>query len=539
MKKNVVLNALLIFFSSFLLASCVKTELYDDLSLSEKTISLRMGEESTVLITGGSGSYKVQSDDSNIASAVLEKDKILITGKTLGITLIKVSDTLSGQSDNIKVSVEVPHLELSVNSLAIEGKGSKEILITKGSGSYQVKSEDPAIVSASINESTIVVTSEALGSTLIIIEDVLSKENVKVPVTVEAGRYELSLNQIIDMLNIPNSELFNTLALSFMEEVNTNQLYQYLYITNTEGVNTKMKVELVPSNEKWAIAVQPEEGEDNLDFFNKILNLLWTNKKAGFRSAQLLAYDDNGAPVEDHPTIFDDANKFKNELSNVDLKKVLARVGFRTTNGSVEIQNNKGVGTLYIRPLLNHDNFKWYQKMYFGANFDKTLSELFYIVESSGFIPAPPFLQLFIIEGKDQREELFNLVFFAVSGQPISRIEASYFALNENVESAKKYWIELMKSDNVSERFGIFENTMILPLSSDAQPIELKSIQETIEWVQNNDLTNETAVLPIFRVEGERVIIPQLTSSGLVVIMDSLSKSTSARKNYSRLYRAE
>ncbi len=76
-----------------------------ELSLSVNEISLDKGNNATIVITSGYGSYTVSSNDTNIADATLVGSTVIITGKNGGTTVVKVIDTISGIMKEVSVTV--------------------------------------------------------------------------------------------------------------------------------------------------------------------------------------------------------------------------------------------------------------------------------------------------------------------------------------------------------------------------------------------------------------------------------------------------
>ncbi len=76
-----------------------------DLTLSEKTFKLKLGESRTTQILTGSGEYKVRSEAPNIATAVLSGTSIAIQAVAKGTANIVVEDTKSNQEQRIVVEV--------------------------------------------------------------------------------------------------------------------------------------------------------------------------------------------------------------------------------------------------------------------------------------------------------------------------------------------------------------------------------------------------------------------------------------------------
>ena len=77
-----------------------------ELSLGVNEISLSKGNSATIVITSGYGSYTVSSTDTDIADATLSGSTVIITGKNVGTTVVKVIDTISGNMQEITVAVK-------------------------------------------------------------------------------------------------------------------------------------------------------------------------------------------------------------------------------------------------------------------------------------------------------------------------------------------------------------------------------------------------------------------------------------------------
>ena len=76
-----------------------------ELSISSSEIFLRKDNSATIVITSGYGSYTASSADTNIADASLSGSTVIITGKKGGTTVVKVIDTISGNMEEISVTV--------------------------------------------------------------------------------------------------------------------------------------------------------------------------------------------------------------------------------------------------------------------------------------------------------------------------------------------------------------------------------------------------------------------------------------------------
>ena len=76
------------------------------LALSAPPLKLKIGDEETVSVTSGNGSYDVQSSDTNVATAVMEGSSVVVTAVGAGTATITVTDRRSGETAAIEVTVD-------------------------------------------------------------------------------------------------------------------------------------------------------------------------------------------------------------------------------------------------------------------------------------------------------------------------------------------------------------------------------------------------------------------------------------------------
>lgn len=155
-----------------------------DLSLSVNEISLSKGNNVTIVITSGYGSYTVTSTDTNIADATLSGSTVIITGKNGGTTVVKVIDTISGDMQEVNVQVLTP-LSFSANSAELIIGETTTIDITSGNGNYEVTSSNVNVVEASLSGTTIVLTGKAKGIATVTVKDVVTGSTEDISVTVK------------------------------------------------------------------------------------------------------------------------------------------------------------------------------------------------------------------------------------------------------------------------------------------------------------------------------------------------------------------
>ena len=172
------------------------TVAYLPLALSSSSVSLIVGDEGTVEITSGSGSYSVQSSDSEIATAVVDGTSVKVTAAGTGSATITVIDTKSGQTATIEVTVDYLPLVLSSNSLTLTIGDESSVNITSGSGNYSVESSDDNVVFAELDGNAVSILAYGGGSATITVTDTQSGQMATIEVTVDYLPLELSASSL-------------------------------------------------------------------------------------------------------------------------------------------------------------------------------------------------------------------------------------------------------------------------------------------------------------------------------------------------------
>ncbi len=82
-----------------------KIDKLNELILSTNSVSLNVGQTTTVDITSGSGSYVIESSDEHVATAFVDGSTISVNALNVGESTITVSDKVTGQTATILVTV--------------------------------------------------------------------------------------------------------------------------------------------------------------------------------------------------------------------------------------------------------------------------------------------------------------------------------------------------------------------------------------------------------------------------------------------------
>lgn len=155
------------------------------LSVNTSDITLTAGETKQFTITGGTGFYKISSDDTSVATARVGGSTMSdgkVTGVAAGTAVVTIEDSAG---DVATVNVTVSSLSVSKASLSMVVNETKEVTITAGSGFYSVSSSDPSIAEASLSNDKVSITGIAAGNATVTVTD---SNNDSTDISVNVGQ---------------------------------------------------------------------------------------------------------------------------------------------------------------------------------------------------------------------------------------------------------------------------------------------------------------------------------------------------------------
>ena len=168
----------------------------EDITLSTKSVSLNIGETTTVNVTSGSGSYSVSDYDKKVVDVSVKGKVITIKALSGGSTSIKVTDTNTNKTAEVAVKVAYPNIALSTRELNLSIGETKQFEVTSGSGSYSVSGYDKKVVDVSLKGKVITVKALTSGNTSIKITDTNSNKTAEVAVKVVYPNIALSTKEL-------------------------------------------------------------------------------------------------------------------------------------------------------------------------------------------------------------------------------------------------------------------------------------------------------------------------------------------------------
>ena len=154
--------------------------------LSTTSLNLTYGTNGEVdIISGSGGFYRVKSNNTNVATAELQGNKIIITPVGAGETTVEALDLPNQKTISINVTVEYLPLTLSANTLDFSMPVSKTVEITSGNGYYSIENSATSVATADLRGSTVTVTSLGNGTATITVTDMKSGQTQAIQVTAD------------------------------------------------------------------------------------------------------------------------------------------------------------------------------------------------------------------------------------------------------------------------------------------------------------------------------------------------------------------
>ena len=253
------------------------TEQPKEFNLSVSTLNLKKGENSTVKITSGNGTYVVSSSNKTVATASVSdtnKKEIVIVAHNKGIATIIVEDNVSKIKKEIKVTVTEAdnNLVLSANSITLKEGEHKVVNITSGSGVYIVKSNNESVVLANeVKAGVIGIIAKGAGNATVIVKDKASKQQKTIEVTVTKAHPSLVVTSKTAELMVGGQYRINITSGSGKYSVSSQNSHiataslsgNAIDIVGKSKGNTTVLLEDKESKETVSIAVKVSPKEDD------------------------------------------------------------------------------------------------------------------------------------------------------------------------------------------------------------------------------------------------------------------------------------
>lgn len=149
------------------------------LAVSLSSVSLTVGNSTTVGVSGISGSVRVTNSAPEVASASYRSGIVTIKGLKAGSASVKVADQRS--SKTIAVTV-VKGLSLSLNTVALSVGNSATVVVSGATGSVTLTNATPSVARASYANGVVTITGLMAGSDAITVKDQVQGKVINVTV---------------------------------------------------------------------------------------------------------------------------------------------------------------------------------------------------------------------------------------------------------------------------------------------------------------------------------------------------------------------
>lgn len=423
-------------------------------------------------------------------------------------------------------SNDVPSpLLLSTSEVLLNVGDTAHVRVTGGKD-LTLLMQDTSIVQAQLlSPELILLKGVGRGTSGVNVLDETTKNLAVIKVVVGVPQVELTMSQLVDLLQQPVDRVGAALAQNLLETEKLDYSTIAAYAVKVEGISARLLCEQTESN-NISFKIVPVDQTKNQEHFKQLMDVAAQLQGAAFYFGCIGKYDENGALPNATTKKFETDEEMQAMLNTANWDADLIRGGYRVSDRlSVEVRCDRGAEELILLPLKTHDTWKWYFK-YLGQDFNKTLMDLYFQVKSNGMVP--PVWQLFSIEGAERHGYNFNAVFFAHPQSPIDHMEMSFMDIEGDTTKVKRAWLALMEDKDVEKDFGTFEQAFIFPKQGSGL-VHIATLEEIIDWVRDNDITQRGAIMPIFRTGENNVIIPQIANESLVITVGTLDKELSEK----------
>ncbi len=154
------------------------------LAVSVSSVTMTVGQTTTVNVSGASGTVSLSNSNSSVASATYSNGVVTIKGLKTGEAEIKVKDRRSDKQ--IKVSV-IAGLTVSLSNVALTVGNSATVLVSGASDSVSLTNSAPTVASASYSNGVVTIRGLKAGSDTIGVKDSRATKNISVTVVNSGG----------------------------------------------------------------------------------------------------------------------------------------------------------------------------------------------------------------------------------------------------------------------------------------------------------------------------------------------------------------
>ena len=157
---------------------------YAPFSVPTTQVTMDIGSTANVAISGGYGTYEVESANPDIVTASLNNLTVTLTAVGGGETTVTVRDVLTFRIFDIPVVVNNESLSVSTKELSLVAGKQGVVYIYNGRNHYSVQSSDSNVATATVSGTTVTVSAVGAGTARIIVTDMMRGRTAVINVTV-------------------------------------------------------------------------------------------------------------------------------------------------------------------------------------------------------------------------------------------------------------------------------------------------------------------------------------------------------------------
>lgn len=146
------------------------------LMVSHREINIDTGSTMVVSVFNGSGEYKVEVSNPELATFYTSENNIVFSAKKIGKGTATITDTKQGISKTLNLEVSPIALVLSTYELTVQMNDTHKISVVRGSGNYTATCDKPELAEINVKKGNITIQAKAVGEGTITIKDNVTQD---------------------------------------------------------------------------------------------------------------------------------------------------------------------------------------------------------------------------------------------------------------------------------------------------------------------------------------------------------------------------
>lgn len=149
-------------------------------TISPTSVTIVVGATANISVTNISGTVRVRSSDTSVATVTYASGKVTVKGIKAGSATITIRD--SATTRNVAVRVTAPVLSVNPGSVSVTVGATATATVSNAAGTVRATSSNTNIATVSVNSNTITIRGVSAGNTSVTITD--NSASISLPVSV-------------------------------------------------------------------------------------------------------------------------------------------------------------------------------------------------------------------------------------------------------------------------------------------------------------------------------------------------------------------